>query len=183
MDNEEKNEREETVQIEEEQEKEIEKKDIEEMLEELQKRFEENNQNVKIIKVKPVTKKQRVLGELLKYMISFITLVAVNGYIPCLEFDYFYYLLIYASVMPAIEFLIDYFIEKCFFKAILYSFGSILLIAPLMSFYVSILILPFISIANIGLSILAVIIYIVIKKLFLMFINNIKENNRKIKVK
>ena len=159
------------------------KKDLEDLLQQLQMKINETDKNVKIIKVKVPTKKEKVFNAILTYIISFLAVSSISGYIHWIEYDKFYHVLILAALIPIIENFVDYLIERFFFKYILYSFGIILVIAPIVSFFSLSIALPFITINNVLLTFLVIAIYVIIKKLLLSFFKGLKKNDNIIKEK
>lgn len=157
-----------------------EKKDFEAMIEELQAKLGESSQNVKIIKVEPPTKKDKIVSVFANYLVALITIISLSGYMKWIEYDSFWSVVIFAASTPILEMIIELIIEKYFFKYILYTFGLIIFLVPIISFSVLIFAFPFIKINDYFLAILVIILYMIVKKILVSFIRNLFKGKKQV---
>lgn len=157
--------------------------ELEKVNDELQKLFDdlselvgEDNGGVKVIKVNIPSKKERIINSIYKFIFSVILIIALSGFLNWCNYDNVYLFLVYVCSVALLELIIEKIITKYFIKYLVYSLGSLNLLAPILSFVILFFTFPFITMKNVILFIFVIILYMIIKKIFVRLIENIKTS-------
>lgn len=136
----------------------------------------EKEGKIKMVNGMPVIRKKWQLLKLLKPLFSFILLLALTGFINWVTYDKIYMGVIAIAIVALLDFVFDGILKRFFMLAILKTFGVLHLLAPILSFTLVCVFFPSLEFPNIGLIILVMILYIVIKIFFFSSIKNIKTS-------
>ena len=152
-------------------------KELDDQIEQyFKKAFEEMEKEgkIKMVNGKPKLRKKVQLLKLLKPLFGFILLLSLTGFINWIKYDNIYMGVIAIASIAILDFVFDGILKSFFMLAILKSFGALNLLAPILSFTLVCVFFPSLEFPNIGLIILVMILYIVIKIFFFSSIKNIK---------
>ena len=109
------------------------------------------------------TKKERILKFLMKYGLSFAIILGVTGFINWAYYNSIWYLILFSFIVVVGEIIISMSINYFLKKLVFFTLGLIHLSAPIVSFTLCALLIPFVEVANIGLLFLVIVIYIAVR--------------------
>ena len=142
------------------------KKEIEDVLNNLNQLMG-NDDNIKMVDFKIPTKKERILSDLLKYGLSFILILSISGFIKWVYYDSIFAILGLSLSIIVVEYILWLITTHLFGKYIFYTFGSLNILPPILSFVVCSLVFPFVELVNVWLLIVVILIYIIVRKVML----------------
>ena len=152
------------------------KKEIEELLNNINE-MTGNSEGIKMVDLKMPTKKERILSCLLKYGLSFVLLLSITGFLNWVYYDSIWTILGLALSIVILEYILNFIMMFFFGKYIIYSFGTINILPPILAIVACSLIFPFIELINAWLLIVVILIYIITRK---VMISLLKGDNKKI---
>ena len=156
------------------------KKEIEELLKNISE-LTGNEDGVKMVDLKMPTKKERLLSELLKYGLSFVLILGITGFINWVYYDSIWIILGLSLSIVVLEYILNFIIMFFFGKYVLYSFGTINILPPIISVVTCSLVFPFVEIVNAWLLIAVILIYMIIRKIMLSFLR--EDKNKRIMIR
>lgn len=151
------------------------KKEIEELLKNISE-ITGNSDSIKMVDLKMPTKKERFLSGLLKYGLSLILILGITGFINWIYYDSIWIMLGLAVSIVLIEYILNFIIMFFFGKYVLYSFGTINILPPILSFIICSIVFPFIEVVNVWLLIAVILIYVIVRKIMLSLLKKDKKN-------
>lgn len=131
--------------------------------------------DIKVMAAPPVSKKKRFLFGLIEILISILTIVALTGYIKWIKCDKIYFYFINMAVIIVIEFVLSWLIKRFGLKLIIYSFGAISYVPPIIGFLIVGIFAFGAETLDVGKTVLVGILYIIIKKLIMWLIKGAQK--------
>jgi len=152
------------------------KKEIDNLLKEIENRYNIDKENIKLVRIpqKKVTLKRVLLSLLLGYLLDLFLVIALNGYLAFAEYDIIR-IIIFASIFTVTEVLLKQILAKYIFKLMVMSFGLITIPITIISFIFAFIATPGLIIESVGRFILFFVIFMITRLTIKMFImqNNI----------
>lgn len=156
------------------------KKEIEELLKNISE-MTGHDEAIKMIDMKMPTKKERFFSALLKYGLSLILILAITGFIQWVYYDSFLIMLGLGLSIVLLEYLMNFIIMFFFGKYILYSFGTINILPPILSIIICSIFFPFIEVVSVWLLVAVILIYMIVRKIMLSLLKDDSNKKRIIK--
>lgn len=144
--------------------------DINRMVQEMEDYLEKGMPNVKIITLDKRQKRIMTYHLIIEIVLSIVLLFSSLGYLKWLECDKLYQYFILVGGIVLLEYVTSYLIKKLFLKMVIFSGGLILYLAPIFGFIISVIFAPGAVVLNFGLMFVVLILYIIVKKIFMTFI-------------
>lgn len=151
--------------------------EIDALFKEIFEKMEKNNE-IKIVNGKPKLSLKTRLIDLCRPLCGFVILIALTGFIKWINYDKFYIAVIAMFIIAVIDYISELIIKKYFFVQAIKSFGSLYLLPPVISFVLVCVFFPYLQFPSIGLVLLVMVIFIVVKKFFFSTINKIIISRR-----
>ena len=141
------------------------------------KKWKKNNE-IKMVNGKPKLSLKTRLIDLCRPLFGFVILIALTGFIKWINYDKFYIAVIAMFIIAVIDYISELIIKKYFFVQAIKSLGSLYLLPPVISFVLVCVFFPYLQFPSIGLVLLVMVIFIVVKKFFFSTINKIIISRR-----
>lgn len=151
--------------------------EIDALFKEIFEKMEKNNE-IKMVNGKPKLSLKTRLIDLCRPLFGFVILIALTGFIKWINYDKFYIAVIAMFIIAVIDYISELIIKKYFFVQAIKSFGSLYLLPPVISFVLVCVFFPYLQFPSIGLVLLVMVIFIVVKKFFFSTINKIIISRR-----
>lgn len=151
--------------------------EIDALFKEIFEKMEKNNE-IKMVNGKPKLSLKTRLIDLCRPLFGFVILIALTGFIKWTNYDKFYIAVIAMFIIAVIDYFSELIIKKYFFVQAIKSFGSLYLLPPVISFGLVCVFFPYLQFPSIGLVLLVMVIFIVVKKFFFSTINKIIISRR-----
>lgn len=151
--------------------------EIDALFKEIFEKMEKNNE-IKMVNGKPKLSLKTRLIDLCRPLFGFVILIALTGFIKWINYDKFYTAVIAMFIIAVIDYISELIIKKYFFVQAIKSFGSLYLLPPVISFVLVCVFFPYLQFPSIGLVLLVMVIFIVVKKFFFSIINKIIISRR-----
>ena len=139
-------------------------KELEDLITNMNNLMGDEENPIKMLEIRIPTRKEKILGFIINVVLSIIVLLSLTGFIDWLYYDNILFLFAFIIIVIASECFLNWVIMYFFGKYILYSFGTIKILAPIIGFLVGIFVFPLVEIKNIALTIFVFILYNVLKK-------------------
>lgn len=151
-------------------------KEVEKLLKEMEDLLGDNISNVKVVAIDQKQKRKLFIFQVIEVVLSVILLFASIGYLEYVRCEELYQYFILIGGIVLLEYLFKYIIKKTLLKLIILTFGTITILAPILSFVLCLSFAPGVEIISYGLLIVGFIAYLIIKKIFMSFLmgNRIK---------
>lgn len=151
--------------------------EIDALFKEIFEKMEKNNE-IKMVNGKPKLSLKTRLIDLCRPLFGFVILIALTGFIKWINYDKFYIAVIAMFIIAVIDYISELIIKKYFFVQAIKSFGSLYLLPPVISFVLVCVFFPYLQFPSVGLVLLVMVIFIVVKKFFFSTINKIIISRR-----
>ena len=151
--------------------------EIDALFKEIFEKMEKNNE-IKMVNGKPKLSLKTRLIDLCRPLFGFVILIALTGFIKWINYDKFYIAVIAMFIIAVIDYISELIIKKYFFVQAIKSLGSLYLLPPVISFVLVCVFFPYLQFPSIGLVLLVMVIFIVVKKFFFSTINKIIISRR-----
>ncbi len=147
------------------------KKEIEELLNNINE-LTGGDQKIRMVDIKMPTKKERVRDSIIKNVLSFVLILAISGFINWLYYDSLWAVLGFSASIVAVEYILSFIVIFFFGKYLIYSFGTLNVLPPILAFVIVAVSFPFVELVNVWLFIVVMLLYVVVRKMMLNSLNS-----------